>query len=837
VVTQHAVPEHRRYDYMVIDEANCLQEKVVKTWLFFARCMKVKYVVCMGDQFQKTIRRKDDGILGDLPLRGKHVRLYNVLGLPLDAFSAFLAVNNVSDVEPFACLNPRVRSLIVTNRLPDPTDFGTFDLATRARVQGCSVKGPRNTDTVSVTQSQGSRAKRHWHAHGLKENGLNWYGKMPSVQTVVLTRHTEELYFDMPASHFLNAFTALALEPIPVINGKSQSRLMQERSRRPFDLDEIRLPGYLTKEMVAGAALPLKFSNTVDDRFVTVNPNPDVSRSDEDRTLPANPCSMKFAVEVINQRTQHVSRREYKEQLDLDASAAHGLISCGEVGFGEECKMRSHIPGVSALGDVQMSRDRYHDLRNMLLRQLNEKKRLSITVQDVSDAKEILDNYIKTFVKRHFQVQAVESFNYDYLKSRTSQFIESWNNPLGDSAQTLARSSFLKTQVKVKPGLNGQETHGQTVIANTPEFTNEFGPYTRMGYYAMAATERDDFLTDAGFSDEELSALMRERGIAERIEASGNMAIDLTRQDSTHRPAHVIAYCMYLEVFAGVPKDVCESYLKYRSLAYVKSMAEHLYKAQISWNLGSGDPFTLNANCFMMKSSVATRYEGLDKCAGLQKGDDFLCSREGYYLSPKGALYARLGVTMKIDINKPPYHAGRFLFEGNLLADPVRAFFRHFAKPHDPATTLEALWVSFVDRKVHYTERQATYLKLVVPEFYEEVSYEEAVYIVDALLAIRCFKVFKSTYKYSNRYEHDIYSPTTDCAFQVARALKPHLSISVLRQFRNQQDPQKLIALYGKYGIDAVRASHPCFVPDGFVGAVVSSVHAYALLERTPATM
>jgi len=836
VITQHHLPSGTdRYDFLVLDEANCYSKNQIKAWLHLAHRHKVRRVLCLADTFQKDKRKETDAQFGHSPLLAPSVRMTHTFGMPLDALCTFLLCNGLENDRRFYTLSKVRRSIYLFDRsVSDPADFPRQDLYTRARVTAATIKDPHGNEICSVTQSQGLRCREHYFTSGLNNKQHRWFRNMPAVQSVLFSRHTQRLVLDMNLGNAADAFPKVQFEHVQVINGdKTNAQLAKERYRRPYDMDTTFVPYASTNEMFLHPAWPMDAAASTGERMVTVNKNPDVPQLDQATGI-SYITSMKMANEVINPKVQHTSRREYKESLDFVTEAAHGLISCSmEVGFGDEPRLKSHIPGVTALGDIQMARDRYNDLRNVIIRQLNEPKHLYLTMQDVSDAKEIFDSYVQSFCGEEYEVHAVNNFGYDYISSRSPTFVKTWNDPFGYAASTVSRSSFLKTQVKVKPGLNGQETHGQTIIANEASMTNFFGPYARLAYYGMAQMDREDFITDVGLSDDELSMKLKEKGIGARIEAFGNLQIDLTRQDSTHRPAHVLAYAMFLE-FCGVPTEVCDLYVMMRSMAYIKSLAEGLYKAFIKWNLGSGDPFTLNANCFMMKGTMAVRYNGLKYCAGIQKGDDFICSNEGWKVSMRAGLYSRLKVTMKIDVNKPPYHAGRFIVEGQVLADPVRAFFRHFAKTHDPKCTLEEIFVSFNDRKIHYTERQAEWLKATIPLFYPDVNAEEAIYVVDVILSLRSFKVFASTYKYADRCENDIYDPNEDCAFLVARRLKPSLASSTLRQFRNHVNPVELLGAYQRAGIDSMLAAHPSLVPRGFVGAVITARHVYAILPTTP---
>jgi len=422
---------------------------------------------------------------------------------------------------------------------------------------------------------------------------------------------------------------------------------------------------------------------------------------------------------------------------------------------------------------------------------------------------------------------------YDYMVNRTQHFLDAWNDPFGFAASSLGRNAFLKTQVKVKPGLNGQETHGQQIIANEPELTNQFFDLCRLAAKGFNETDRSDFITDSGFSDDDLEALMQQRGIAARIENGRNLQIDLSKQDSTHRPAHVLAFALYL-LSLGADEQRVYTYVAMRAMAFVKSLAANLYKAVIKWNLTSGDPFTLIANCHMMKATLAVKYDNLRACAGLQKGDDFTCSNEGYVVGGVPDVYQRLRVIMKIDEELPAYHAGRYLYRGRLLADPVRAFFRHYSKTFATDVSIRDLHQSFMDRHIDYSEEEQRYLCHILPLHYEDISGEQAMVIVQGVLSLRSFKFFASTYKHQTHPTLGIYSPDTDCSFLVARFLAPQLAPSTLRKFRYHTDPESLAKLYQHYGIPAVVVSHPGLVPRGFYGAVVMVGHVFAKVAPAP---
>jgi hypothetical protein len=128
----------------------------------------------------------------------------------------------------------------------------------------------------SVAQSQGSRAVKHYFTPGLAPRNAKWFAGMIATQSVLFTRHTKRLDVDMTIGEFTDAFPKILMERIVVINGKSQSKLLRERARRPDDQDDLLMPFFFDKpDVVNSAALPLSFSNSAGDHLVTINANAD----------------------------------------------------------------------------------------------------------------------------------------------------------------------------------------------------------------------------------------------------------------------------------------------------------------------------------------------------------------------------------------------------------------------------------------------------------------------------------------------------------------------------------------------------------------------------------
>lgn len=820
VVTMHKIQSSG--EILVIDECNRMDLHVFQSWLRMAS-EKAIPVIALGDRFQ-TDSKEGDCLSRMLRNSCNTIEMLNSFTMCGDALKAYCQINSL-DTSRFRTLSQTMRSLLVTGAKVEGVE-----LEIKARVMGDDAKGEYQDVLASVAQVQGLRAGIVQFHTTLPPRSYKWCNGRKAWKSVILSRHSVGLALDIPKEAAENMF-GLSWRKANFINSNSIEMKKQIRLHFPGFNDYIPKIVVNRPNAVNHAAYPMSGSLGIEEKLVPFGP----AREQEiiDPSFGVNKISgvvgvHQRTVELITELAKYGNRRDYKEDLSLDLAPAPGLLSVGEVAFGEEPAMRSTIEGVNCLGDLQLSRDRHYDLKNIVERQLTEPRSFQITQRDIADAREMLGLYKRTFCKQELITTTFRATNYDYLANRTEQFIRAWNDPFLESSDTLRHPAFLKTQLKAKWDLQGQETHGQTVIANHSSKTNYFAHQCRLVINAMRETDRDDFISDIGYSDKELGNLCRERGILSRIVENGNLQIDLSKQDSTHRPAHVIAFVLFA-IENGCDPDVMWNYALGRSRAFVKSLAPHLYKAEIGDNLTSGDPFTLVANCFMMKCCLAVEYDGLENCAGMQKGDDFICSNEGWMKSTRERLRGNLRYNMKILVNKAPYHAGRFLTRDRLLADPVRAFLRHFAKTYDPGVSDHDLWVSYTDRCTDYTWAEREYLMQAVPDMYPGMSGEQLNTILDVVINLRYYRFFTSTYKSAGRKPGSIFSPQTDCAYRVAALLLPHLARSTLRHFRYASG-SAVRDLFLRFGIRCLLVSSLVDVPRFYRGAVVYKDHCFAIL-------
>jgi len=822
VVTMHKIGNLPNCTtHLVVDEFNRMDKHVLVSWCILAKRANVPCIF-LGDRYQTemgTARKLTEGIVN----MSLVIEMRNTFNMPADALKLYCETNGL-DVQKYRTSSNVRRSIVVVD---GQVDERAYDLPLRARVLGDNVT-LGGVDLDSVTQSQGTRSQLTLFRTELPERKWRWFQDRVALRSVLVSRHSEGLVIE-GGTKLAGVLLRADLRNTKFVNSNSLSMKKQIRAFFPGYQDYVPRIVSANPAAVAHPSFPWCHSSFYEEKLVPENLRDQLPISADfvsEHSRQIAPLGS-LVSSFIQDHSAEVAPRQYAEEIPAHFDEAHGLKRLGEVGWGKDPQMRVKLDGALTLGDVQMSRDRTKEVDNLIKRQLNEEKPYCITDADVQRAHKLLDLYKKSFCRTEYPTTTFRATAYDYIVNRTPQFIAAWNDPFGFTAHTLDYSGFLKGQLKFKPGEAGKIQKGQSIIASHPAAVNRFSVECRKVTQHMRDTDRLDFITDVGLSDRELGTLARERGILARICRKGrrNLQVDLSSQDSTHRAAHTLAFAMFA-VEAGCDPMVMETYVWQRSRAHVKSMSPNLYRAVIGDNLESGDPFTLIANCFMMKCCLAVEYEGLENCAGFQKGDDFISSDEGYFQSDRHGLREALRYKMKIEEDKAPYHAGRFLTPERFLADPVRAFAKHYCKLYDPGVSIESLWVSYCDRATDYTVAEREYLLAACAALYVEFNSGEIEMIIDTVMALRCFKFFKSTYKHQSIPDNKIFSPSGDCAYRVAQHVLPSLRRPQLCSFR-YLEPAQLYQRFLAFGVEATVVQHLCELPQGHRGVVIYRDHCF----------
>jgi len=393
----------------------------------------------------------------------------------------------------------------------------------------------------------------------------------------------------------------------------------------------------------------------------------------------------------------------------------------------------------------------------------------------------------------------------EWFSKRTPAFLSRIDEAFGTDRRSVTFDSFLKTQVKVKPepGFPGLLNYGQQIISNPPGYLAAFAQAQSDCYANVSRMLRPGAIIDVGRSDEELASLINRLG----ADFTVNTQLDISRQDSSHSAAFVLAFAWFLEQL-GVPQHLVDMYVLVRRHYAVRSLEPGLFSASISWCLPSGDPFTLLANCFMMQCTIAARYDHgiLRSGVSIQKGDDFLVAG---VLSPHpDPLPCSNHVIIKRVDGAVAYHAGRFWLRDHFVADPVRVLCRHFARLDDPTVPITELYMSYMSRQTTLTGEDTRILSPALQLMYTGFDAEAVDVSIRVLSALRDERFFKDTCLHPQNPRRVFHNPV-DCAGSVARALGlPY------RLFRNQ-DQQGLADLFARFKI-------PFRLVDNFLATIVT---------------
>jgi len=211
----------------------------------------------------------------------------------------------------------------------------------------------------------------------------------------------------------------------------------------------------------------------------------------------------------------------------------------------------------------------------------------------------------------------------------------------------------------------------------------------------------------------------------------------------------------------------------------------------------------------------------------LQKGDDAEISPALHEFHALRALDAIACVTLKVDYNLPPYHAGRFTRPDRLIIDPIRVVLKHLTRlRHDDVST-RTYYESFVSRNIRYTAEDYEYLTHALPARYTAYDSEDIDLLLRIAVSMQRWSYFKMLHDCPEVHVVlRVISFRSDCASGVARVLFPHRGRGFHRQFSGlTQD--KLVTMLRYHGVitHSLHSNTLPLVSDA--GVYVSQSHCY----------
>jgi hypothetical protein len=221
----------------------------------------------------------------------------------------------------------------------------------------------------------------------------------------------------------------------------------------------------------------------------------------------------------------------------------------------------------------------------------------------------------------------------------------------------------------------------------------------------------------------------------------------------------------------------------YASSYRIKSRDESLVSGSVSFNLGSGDPWTLIRNDIMELLCVACKYRDADTAVIVEKGDDV----HGWIESLRPHRFAArpcfAAVVLKIEMGAVPYHAGRFHNSKRYLVDPIRAFMKHLTRLPDENVSVLELYRSYISRATDYDAEEVEFLKIACPLLYPFFTGDECAQIIAYMMSLRHWKFFR--HSYTKKVVAVVVDPKKACLAECVRVLRPNKPRSYYRRFLN----------------------------------------------------
>jgi hypothetical protein len=756
VITQHCVPYTTRHRLIVVDEAFTMDLQTLLAWCCTARCFGAK-IVLLGDHTQRVSQDGLPHVTHDIFVsRRFHMPVANTV--PHDAFTIYHGLLPFDAFRDFAqTRSPRPRSIVFVPRADCAGAFPLADMYLKAHLH--AALNFRGHDAITIGSSQGMRAASVVLAGDVSNPQAMWYFNHPGARIVALTRATT-VTFVFGDQVLRDAFVGGGdWDHIPYVGA------LAARDIKPFCLDELVVPQVMSDEMRSRTTLSSFGYLDVSDSLMTRNVVSDAHLPEHPASvLPVMPAELQS---LIFSKTNFSTAKEAGELIPFQIARPVRLRKVGEIGpLVMRTDVLSNFHEGYKMGDVQVSSSQFESLRNFALRNLEPVHPFGISINDATNASILVERFSRTFLSKNTTLNLEGDFAKYWFSRRSPAIFQRAEEFFGETSRSVTFSSFLKTQVKVKPaaGFAAGVNYGQQIVSHDLGYALRMAASQSIAFARAGKLLRDGVIFDIGYSDNELARKLR--SLAPDFEKQ-NTQIDLSRQDSSHDAVQVLCFAWFLSM-AGVDDETISLYVAMRSRYGVKSQEPHLFRGEIAWSLPSGDPFTLLANCVMTAFSILGRYSEreLSKCVYLQKGDDALlnCRLE---LLPEPLRLAR-NVKFKVAFDTLPYHAGRFWLVDHFVADPIRVFCRHFARLADPNVTVSELHQSFVSRSVTLSHSDERIVSCALLAMYDGWSNEDVDVALRCLVSLTNYDFFSSTCLHVTN-QRRIYNMPLDCAFRFAR--------------------------------------------------------------------
>jgi len=310
-------------------------------------------------------------------------------------------------------------------------------------------------------------------------------------------------------------------------------------------------------------------------------------------------------------------------------------------------------------------------------------------------------------------------------------------------------------------------------------------------------------------SDGDLSRELQKLGLAHLMNSPTNFQADVKKQDSSHSAPLLLAF-LWICVRAGCDAKVMNWYFEYCVRYSFASRGADGVRASVSFNLGSGDPFTLIRNNIMEMCVIACRYYHAKTMVIVEKGDDvhgWMIDQTSHPLArlPSVSL-PRLGLV--VSVGEVGYHAGRFHNGTRYLVDPVRAFLKHFTRLSDSNVSDQELYRSYCSRATDYSESEVSFLLAACQQHYPYYDGDVIATMISTMLKLRDHDSFMEFSKVQVKPHSVSVDTSRNCVENCLRAMYPNRPKQWRAQFRSRTSCE-LKAMFEMHGVPFVYVNSP----------------------------
>jgi len=818
VYTQHSLPPpNRRFGFLVMDECFSYDAATLLGWLSFARGGGMR-VLLIGDPLQRVVENVDLLPLDHPLFTRRRLEMCVANSVPQDAFRLALTLVPENPMRAFyQTRSVRARSIVL---LPLPIN-NLVSVEANLSVTGHPHMGQPHmpySRTLSVGAAIGLREQSVWLTANLGNAQMHWFAVRPMALFVLLTRHTRVLFVSADFFSQQAVLPGVDFEMLPFVNGAPP---LSKRYVPKFALDRLIHSAEVSRaSIISRPAFP-----DVVTRGTNIMHAWNVPASLHSLHPAVFPAVTDEEIQgVIFSQTNFdlIKDHEHAVEFKIDApmrllkmTAPSALVTRKDV--------RSSFIDAHKMADIQVSGSSFESLRNFCLRNLTPAQKKFVSPVEVANAGIMIKRFVDCYVESPTFEMSEDSIS-SWLRRRTPTFLESIDERFGESRRTTTFVSFLKTQVKCKPvpGFAGTIQYGQQIVANDPSYSACFLDAQTKAFRRCSEILRSTCIIDCGYSDDELARAVRQWG----VDFTQNTQIDVSRQDSQHTGAQVLAFAWFLKQL-GIDEEIIELYVLMRSYYAVRSLQPGAFSGSIAWSLPSGDPFTLLANCYMMLVTVASRFTtaSVAKSHVLQKGDDWLSN--GHLVARDALTVLCAPTVLKIAVDTVPYHAGRLWLTDHFVADPVRSFCRHFARLRDESVSIDELHRSYVSRQVAMSEEDVRVVFYAVKMMYPFYSNEDIDVIFRTAAMLRDFEFFKRTAT-CGRDSPRIFDAPSDCALSVVRKLGIRVTQAEIRRLRGICQ-EEFVLFLREHNIRAMAVDHLAEVVAVRAVVLVSPSHTWVI--------